>query len=100
MASSLAKMWRDFRPTRAGCQRLSSPLPASGRGRSSEADRVGDRILSTLALTARSALPPLQREREDHITFFDRPQVLSADQMPRSSRKRSIGADDLIELMR
>src|SRR4029079_5483182 len=28
-----------------------------------------------------------------HITFFERPQPLSADQMPRSSRKRSIGAD-------
>ena len=35
-----------------------------------------------------------------HITFFTRPQVLSADQMRRSSRNRSIGADDLIELMR
>ncbi len=35
-----------------------------------------------------------------HITFFDRPQPLSAVQMPRSSRKRSIGADDLIELIR
>ena len=33
-------------------------------------------------------------------TRFMRPQPLSADQMPRSSRKRSIGADDLIELMR
>src|SRR5262245_61860446 len=35
-----------------------------------------------------------------YITFFIRPQVLSADQMRRSSRKRSIGADDLIELIR
>ena len=33
-----------------------------------------------------------------HITFFARPQVLSADQMPRSSRNRSIGADDLIDV--
>ena len=36
----------------------------------------------------------------DYITRFILPQPLSADQMPRSSRKRSIGADDLIELMR
>src|SRR5262249_13525475 len=35
-----------------------------------------------------------------HITFLTRPQVLSADQMPRSSRNRSIGADELIELIR
>ncbi len=35
-----------------------------------------------------------------YITFFARPQVLIADQMPRSSRKRSIGADDLMEAMR
>ena len=33
-------------------------------------------------------------------TRFMRPQPLSADQMPRSSRKRSIGADDLIDEMR
>ena len=36
----------------------------------------------------------------NQLTFFIRPQVLIADQMPRSSRKRSIGADDLIEAMR
>jgi len=33
-------------------------------------------------------------------TFFTRPQPLSACQMPRSRRKRSIGADDLMALMR
>ena len=43
----------------------------------------------------------LHRIRDTHyITRFSRLQPLSADQMPRSSRKRSIGADDLMALMR
>jgi len=36
----------------------------------------------------------------DQDARFTLPQSLSADQMLRSSRKRSIGAEDLIELMR
>ena len=33
-------------------------------------------------------------------TFFIRPQPFRADQMPRSSRKRSIGAEELMARMR
>jgi hypothetical protein len=42
----------------------------------------------------------MDRGEGSYITLFTRPQVFSADQMLRSSRKRSMGADDLIELMR
>ena len=40
------------------------------------------------------------RDTRSHITFFIRPQPLIADQMPRSSRKRSIGAEELMARMR
>src|SRR5438876_9681115 len=43
----------------------------------------------------------LHHIRDTHQdTRFTRPQVLSADQMLRSSRNRSIGAADLIDLIR
>jgi len=54
------------------------------------------------SLKRQSGLPRKGRPQLYYITrlLLARPQPLSADQMPCSSRKRSIGADDLIELMR
>src|SRR4051812_14544088 len=57
--------------------------------------RFDHEFLQRFRLTRRA-----QRRPYDHALSFALPQLLSDDQMPRSSRKRSIGAELAIARMR
>ena len=76
-------------------------LPAVSDFNSDERSDFGE-IKSRYRSSGKAAFPRKGRPQLYYITrlLLARPQPLSADQMPCSSRKRSIGADDLIELMR